>query len=287
MRFVARRLSARETVGIALGALVLGVLIAEAALVLLAAPLLGRVINDEPIVKHDGVFSLLRLSARGATAAVAVWLPLAGLRAWINSRREMRQVRVLPGVGEHHWRDGVEFVRLNSSTVTAYSVGGRDPQIVVSDGLVRLLEPAELDAVLDHEMAHVREYHGTILRLLTALEAAAPPARGITARVRLLIERDADEEATSDEPERRAALLDALLKVSGMTAPTPLAAFTPPSGVVERAEALLDAPVESTRLHRVGNRLALSGATAFGIAGAGGSVMGLRMLMGAAGICFL
>src|SRR5438105_2932915 len=109
MRLVARRLSARETVGIALGALVLGVLIAEAALVLLATPLLGHVINDEPIVTHCGVFSLLCLSARGAAAALALWLPLAGLRAWINSRREMRQVCVLPGVGEHHWRDGVEF----------------------------------------------------------------------------------------------------------------------------------------------------------------------------------
>src|SRR5258705_6766080 len=102
MRFVVRRLSARETVGIALGALVVGVLIAEAALVLLAAPLLGHVINDESLVKHYGFFSLLRLSARGAAAALAAWLPLAGLRAWFDSRREMRQGRGLPGVGEHH-----------------------------------------------------------------------------------------------------------------------------------------------------------------------------------------
>jgi heat shock protein HtpX len=61
-------------------------------------------------------------------------------------------------------------------TPNALSIGGRHPAIVVDRDLLRLLDPAELDAILAHELAHLEGRDGlvktlgaTLLQLVSSL----------------------------------------------------------------------------------------------------------------------
>ena len=280
------RLDGREGVSVTLGGVFVGSLAVEIALVLTALPRFACCFREGAVVAHWGPLLVPgRPSVQAAAAVGAVALPAVALRAWKRSRAELQRGRVGEGLGARSEFRGVEVVRLPSAVVTAYSIGGRTPQIVISDGLVELLEPAELQAVLAHEHADVRLRHGTILRFLACIEAALPPTRGAMSTLRLLLERSADEEAIDANPDRRASLLDALLKVAGVHTQLAVAAFAHESGVVERAEALLRDPDRSSRLRRVGDRLAVTGATTCGLAAAGLGVVGLRLLMSALGIC--
>ena len=280
------RLDGREGVSVALGGVFVGSLAIESAFVLAALPRFACCFHDGAVAMHWGPFLVPgRPAVQAAAAVAAVALPAVALRAWKRSRVELQRARVGVGLGARSEFRGVEVVRLPSAVVTAYSIGGRKPQIVISDGLFDLLEPAELQAVLAHEHAHVRLRHGTILRFLACLEAALPPVRGTVSTLRLLLERSADEEAIDADPDRRTSLLDALLKVAGIRTQLGVAAFAHESGVVERAEALLREPHRNTRLRRVADRLAVTGATTCGLAAAGVAVVGLRLLMSALGVC--
>jgi hypothetical protein len=281
-----RRLESREGVSVALGAVLAGSAAIELALILVALPHSTASLHDGPVVVHCGPLVLPGRSLIQVTAAfAAVALPALALRAWRKSRAELQQARVGGESGVHTKFRGVDVACLPSSAIAAYSIGGRDPQIVISDGLVALLEPAELQAVLAHELAHVQEHHGTTLRLLAALEAALPPIRRTVSTLRLMLERRADEEAVGASPDRRATLLDALLKVADVHSQPALAAFAHRSGVVERAEALLAEPCATSRAHRITDRLALTGATTGGVAGVGVAIIGIRVLLSLIGVC--
>jgi Zn-dependent protease with chaperone function len=131
---------------------------------------------------------------------------------------------------------------------------------VLSEGLNSLLTAAELEVVVGHEIAHVRSRHGRVLRLLSAVEHPMPSLDRITGAVRIAMERAADETAIRRNQDRRMALLDALLKMSGSETPELVAAFTHKSGIVERASALLDSPPAPTRSHRVAAALTVGAA---------------------------
>ena len=280
------RLDARDVSSLALAGLIVGSACAELALAGAASPLLTRPIHAHALVKTIGPLPvpgppLIRVVA----GLLAIILPGLGLREWRRSRRELLRLRAAADLGRRQTIGGVDVVTVPMPRVAAYSLGGRDPQIVVSDELVTLLEPAELRAVLDHELAHIRRSHGTVLRFVAALEVALPPLRPTTSRFRLMVERHADEDAIRGDAGRRAALLDALLKVADAQAEPAIAAFGREAGVVERAEALLAAPRRPSRIRRLTDRVALSGATTCGVAVVGGGVLGLRVVLGAVGVC--
>ena len=118
--------------------------------------------------------------------AVAVGLPAVGGLGWSRARRTARSARIEPGLGHHEPYGGHELVVLPTERPLAVSVpvpsgqSGRH-QIVVSDGLVDLLTPAQLDAVLRHEAAHLRHGHRRHLAVAAAVDGAFawfPPRRG-------------------------------------------------------------------------------------------------------------
>lgn len=80
-------------------------------------------------------------------------------------------------------------------TVTAYCLPGRRARVVLTDGTVESLTPAELDAVLQHERAHLRYRHDLILEFFTVVHSSLPAVMrahaGLT-EVRLLLELSAD-----------------------------------------------------------------------------------------------
>lgn len=80
----------------------------------------------------------------------------------------------------------------------AYGLPGRSPRVVVSDGALRLLDTAQLRAVLAHEQAHLDARHDVVLESFAAFHRAVPrPLRNERAlgAVELLLEAAADDAA--------------------------------------------------------------------------------------------
>jgi Zn-dependent protease with chaperone function len=171
-------------------------------------------------------------------ASGAVWLAVAGFVGFRRARRAQRRAFVEPCVGEHDDRFGVDVVVLPTDEPLAYSVSAGPAQIVLTSGLVERLAADELDAVLRHELAHLRRNHQRYITVAVAAETAfGPLAHHLTGELRLAIERAADEDATAADPRRRGLLRAVLL--AGIVHPrTSLATLSPVTVVAERIDAL-------------------------------------------------
>ena len=146
------------------------------------------------------------------------------------------------------WRADLRSARLDArepidtDVPVAIAVPGRHGGVLVSRGLLRDLTSAELHAVFEHEASHLRHRHHRHIAAGALAAAVLPPLRPLDARLRLAVERWADEdaaEATGD----RAFLARTLAKVAlaQPRAAGPVGAFAE-SGVVARVEALLATP---------------------------------------------
>lgn len=116
-----------------------------------------------------------------------------------QARRDHREMVDLIGPGRRpatlRGQDGDNLRVLPHPTVTAYCLPGRAGRVVLTDGTVESLTAAELDAVLQHERAHLRYRHDLILEFFTVVHTSLPPLmRADTglAEVRLLLELSAD-----------------------------------------------------------------------------------------------
>lgn len=159
--------------------------------------------------------------------------------------RRLRQARVgariESWVGSHYTAEGHEIVIVPTDTLLAATPGGRSTQVIVSSGLVELLDDDELDLVLKHELSHLRRRHYRYLNVAAIVESALGwlPLSASAARVlRLGVERWADEEATDDDPTARRVLYTALLAASGVRPSRGLAGFGGLEMLKERLEGL-------------------------------------------------
>src|SRR3546814_9648770 len=92
-----------------------------------------------------------------------------------NVQRLQRDARIESWLGEHHELDAGELVILPTAEVLAYAAPGPPAQVVISEGLASALSPEELDAVVRHEMAHLRhrsEEHTSELQSLMRISYA-------------------------------------------------------------------------------------------------------------------
>ena len=105
------------------------------------------------------------------------------------------------------------IVVVESTVPHALAVPGRPGQVVVTTGLLDVLDPLERRAVLAHEFAHLRLHHDVYLRIATVSAAALPLLRPVRDRLRFAIERWADESAAT-EVGSRTSVATALLKVA-------------------------------------------------------------------------
>nr|WP_246321813.1 M56 family metallopeptidase [Nocardioides panzhihuensis] len=143
----------------------------------------------------------------------------------------------------------------------AFCIGGRHHRIVLTSGLLSTLRPDELDAVLAHEHAHLRQRHHTALVACRALFATLAPVfpafRTAMPLVQLYAELCADDGAR-----RRVGpgpLRDALAR---------LACNPAPAGTL--AASAQDVEARLSRLRGRPRRLSVgaSAVAAFGIAAA-------------------
>jgi hypothetical protein len=246
---LARRLPPEHWARASAGALLVGAAMVQLSAMLVAAPtVLGAL----------GVHSLAAACERllgpvtpggdvmgWAAAALSVALPAVVGRRVAAAVRHRRTLEVEFSIGDHRPWAGHDLVVLPTEEPLAFSVDGHSPQIVVSRGLVAALSPAQLEAVLRHEAAHLRHRHQRFLLVASALDCRFPylahPLRRSTASLRGALERWADEAAAGADPQARRNVRDALLAVVTAAVNAAVPAFSTADTVVERLRAL-DAP---------------------------------------------
>lgn len=122
----------------------------------------------------------------------------------------------------------------------AYCVAGRQPTVILTTGALHSLDPAQLDAVLAHERAHLASHHHRLLamaRIARQVLPFVPLMRDADTQVTRLAEMHADDAATrSRNPGPLAAALVILATAAGPAPALSAAAIDP----VQRIRRLLE-----------------------------------------------
>lgn len=167
----------------------------------------------------------------------AMLLSIAGLVRARNVLRSYRRLR-------HDCPGSVEVA--DHPQPFAFTLPGRGGHVVLSSGLIDLLDDAEQEVVLAHERAHAHHRHDRYL--LTAQLAAAlmPPLRFLAGRLQFSLERWADEMAVAHCGDR--SFVARTLGKVALRSITPAGAMSFAGlGVPARVAALLSPPMTSLR----------------------------------------
>ncbi|SDT38815.1 M56 family metallopeptidase [Actinoplanes derwentensis] len=148
----------------------------------------------------ETVAALLFSLVVAATIVIRLIVSLVRVTSRARARRDRHRMLVdlLDRVERHEDLGGGEVRVLDAPLPLAYCVPGRDPRVVLSDGVLRVLDRAQVDAVLAHERAHLRHKHELVMESFTAFYQAVPgPLRSKVPldAVHLLLEMVADDAA--------------------------------------------------------------------------------------------
>lgn len=120
----------------------------------------------------------------------------------LNDSAGRQRADLEDGAGPAVSRHGHVLRECAGAAPLAVALRGRPATIIVSSGLLATLSEEQLDAVLAHELAHLRRGHGRLVRIAEVLDAIiprrwrdAPSAPGRP--VRLLVELVADDDAAA------------------------------------------------------------------------------------------
>jgi Zn-dependent protease with chaperone function len=220
-----------------------------------------------PTVYRSALFEFgLAVLASGVvlTAAILAWRFGRGVQL---AQRNSRAHAAIAQVAGRRLAGSADTVVLDSERAAAYCVPGRPATIVLTSQAVRLLEPAQLRAVVAHERAHLSGRHHALILLTRGLSALFPGIPLFTAgqtEVARLAELSADDAAVRRAG--RLSLVSALLAL-GTGSPVPSAALAATGGAVTARVARLLDPCSGRR--QGGYRLALLAVTGWLAAAAG------------------
>ncbi|MBV9315169.1 MAG: M48 family metalloprotease [Pseudonocardia sp.] len=215
-RFIAVRLApTRWTTFTVVGAAVLCASGTAWALLLLSFTLLGfttfavqeaserGVRLVQPVPGVVGVLAVIMLAV-GVVRAVKV------LRIRLATRKELRELCRSCGPGE--------LVVVPVDEPHAFAVPGRPGRVLVTQGLLALLDSKERRVVLAHERAHLHGHHHGLRAALEVCAAVNPLLVPVREAVAFIVERAADERAAAVSGSREAtaaALAKAALAETG------------------------------------------------------------------------
>ena len=178
----------------------------------------------------ETVAALIFSLAVAATIVIRLLISLAKVTSRARARRDRHRMLVdlLDRVERRDAIPGGEVRVLDGALPMAYCVPGRDPRVVLSDAVLQVLDRDQVDAVLDHERAHLRHRHELVMESFTAFYQAVPGplrSRAPLDAVHLLLEMVADDAArrrTGPEPLRAALerLADAMPLAEGAAGET-------------------------------------------------------------------
>lgn len=187
---------------------------------------------------HDEISPWLGIPAGGAV----VWMVVAAAGSYWRDRRSLW----------HAGASDAELTVLPDEQPQAYALGGRRGHIVVSAGMLRLLSASERRVLLAHERSHLRNRHHGYIAVAGAARAALPLLAPVSKRLRLAVERWADEDAARDVGDRTlVACTIARAALAQADYPRPGALGIGHSAVAARVDALLRPSPVSTRLRDV------------------------------------
>lgn len=232
-------------------------------LVLAVEGLAGRLVDGDAATVPWWSWGCLALAVLLAAYLVA-HLVVTAARVERQRRRHLHLVDLLSRQGETGQRI------LDESAPVAYCLPrGFGSATVLSRGLVELLEPEELQAVIAHERAHVEQRHDVVLVGFRAWHRALPgfPVAELAAqRVAAAIEMLADDRARQAAGDRTLARAIARVATAPRTGAgsgggAAVALVTPPPGSVpgERVRRLTD---EAPRLGLAARATVVLGAVA-------------------------
>ncbi len=191
-----RRVAPRHAVVLLTGLAVVG---AAAVLWALSLIIVGGVIAvPEILSRFEWCQRVLARSHRApvpVAVAAAVALIVGAVRIVGFDRRWRRTVGGYDGHG------GVDIVATNE--LVAFAAPGRPGTVVVSEGLLALLDEEEQAAVVAHEQTHLAQGHSRYLRVAGWAAAAVPLLLPLTRQLRFATERAADEGAVAVVGDRR------------------------------------------------------------------------------------
>ncbi|RSM37940.1 M56 family peptidase [Amycolatopsis balhimycina DSM 5908] len=199
-----------------------------------------------PAVARAGHWSpeaLYGVESVNVPASIGCGLVLAALggafaRTTVRYARWHRELtRQLDGHGP---APGVVILR--GQEPVAFSAPGRGGRIAISSGMLDALGPAERDALLAHERAHLRLGHHRFLIAVTLAAALNPLLRPLCSAARFALERWADEAAAQQIGDRK-VVATAVAKAALAGRAEPGFALAATGGPVpRRVSALLAAP---------------------------------------------
>ena len=159
----------------------------------------GRLASGDLLDPHQPpLVTAVRITmlAAGVTLlSVLWWMLVSAFADAIGARHRQRELLALLAHGDPKAPGALV---IDYPAAAAYCLPGIRSQIVVRAGTLDLLAPAELNAVLAHERAHLRARHDLVLIPFTSLRRAFPWSRVITQAhrtVALLVEMMADDRA--------------------------------------------------------------------------------------------
>ncbi|WP_250002556.1 M56 family metallopeptidase [Actinoplanes sp. M2I2] len=152
--------------------------------------------SGRPVVEA----ALIGALAVAALIIVRLLVSLIGVSRRSRARRARHRMLVdLLDRAEQHRELGPDNLRvLDGPLPLAYCVPGREPRVVLSHGVLQVLDREQVDAVLAHEQTHLRHRHEVVMESFTAFYRAVP--RPLRSRlpldaVHLLLEMIADDVA--------------------------------------------------------------------------------------------
>ncbi|MFI0373416.1 M56 family metallopeptidase [Actinomadura sp. 1N219] len=176
--------------------------------------------DDEPVPGLVGIPATV-LSAAGLLFAAQAAI------SWLDELRTARAQAQEP---------------LDTEVPIAVAVPGRHGGVLLSKGMLRTFTAEELHVVFQHESSHLRHRHHRYAAAGALGAAVLPPLRPLNERLRLAVERWADEDAAEATGDR--ALVARTIAKAALAHPPSPGPATPfaESGVVQRVEALLSTP---------------------------------------------
>lgn len=148
----------------------------------------------------------------GALGAVAAFISVS--TDSLSEQQRSTISAIAPIARSREERGAFTLVRFESTEALAFAVPGKRPEIYISSSTETVLSKPQLEAVLAHEYAHLRQHHGWMTRVaeINALCFGWMSAgRALHRATRLLIELAADDAAARQAG--AANLANALTKI--------------------------------------------------------------------------
>jgi hypothetical protein len=201
---VGRRASPKLGSAVLLGAALAVALAADTALAVLVG---ARLLDAAPLAALLGWHA----EAPGpipvpvpVSVLAGIGLVLVAAVGWDDWRRCGEARRALAPLYRHPSTDELVVVRSPDVLAFALPSSGTSPgRILVSEGMLRVLDPAERRVMLAHERAHLHNNHHRYRRLARLAARINPLLRPTVAATDLLLERWADQDAVQAVGSRR------------------------------------------------------------------------------------